>query len=251
MACRCLPSATNHLQALKAAILAENYAVDYTWYMDTILNLIRIAGNYGYAAKTVFELFPEALAPLLLVSLAESVSSHPDFQTVALWGHLRKLASMCVRARCACRVGRACPWRGLGHRGWCAVRVLAEPTWPQPVPDAAAPSRAGQQVAASSSLLLTQDLRVLQEGGAGMWGGWGVCSDCGFKEAEGCCWHGVQSARKCLPRLHSGHVAAMPLIVFVASQALQAPMCHENLVKVGGHIVGEFGNLRAGDPRSR
>ena len=57
------------------AILAEKYAVDYTWYVDVILNLIRIAGDYvseevwyrviqivinrddvqGYAAKTVYE----------------------------------------------------------------------------------------------------------------------------------------------------------------------------------------------------
>lgn len=57
------------------AILAEKYAQDYTWYVDVILNLIRIAGDYvseevwyrviqivvnredvqGYAAKTVFE----------------------------------------------------------------------------------------------------------------------------------------------------------------------------------------------------
>ena len=63
------------MQVLKVAILAEKYAVDYTWYVDTILNLIRIAGDYvseevwyrviqivinrddvqGYAAKTVFE----------------------------------------------------------------------------------------------------------------------------------------------------------------------------------------------------
>lgn len=62
-------------QVLKVAILAEKYAVDYTWYVDVILNLIRIAGDYvseevwyrviqivinrddvqGYAAKTVFE----------------------------------------------------------------------------------------------------------------------------------------------------------------------------------------------------
>ena len=55
--------------------MAEKYAVDYSWYVDTILNLIRIAGDYvseevwyrviqivinrddvqGYAAKTVFE----------------------------------------------------------------------------------------------------------------------------------------------------------------------------------------------------
>lgn len=60
---------------LKVAILAEKYAMDYTWYVDVILNLIRIAGDYvseevwyrviqivvnredvqGYAAKTVFE----------------------------------------------------------------------------------------------------------------------------------------------------------------------------------------------------
>ncbi|KAI8489577.1 AP-2 complex subunit alpha-2, partial [Branchiostoma belcheri] len=60
---------------LKVAILAEKYPVDYTWYVDTILNLIRIAGDYvsdevwfrviqivinrddvqGYAAKVVFE----------------------------------------------------------------------------------------------------------------------------------------------------------------------------------------------------
>ena len=63
------------LQVLKVAILAEKYAQDYTWYVDVILNLIRIAGDYvseevwyrviqivvnredvqGYAAKTVFE----------------------------------------------------------------------------------------------------------------------------------------------------------------------------------------------------
>ena len=35
------------------------------------------------------------------------------------------------------------------------------------------------------------------------------------------------------------------------AQSLQAPACHENMVKVGGYILGEFGNLIAGDPRSR
>lgn len=35
-----------------------------------------------------------------------------------------------------------------------------------------------------------------------------------------------------------------------ALQALQAPACHENMVKVGGYILGEFGNLIAGDQRS-
>ncbi|KAI1712702.1 AP-2 complex subunit alpha-2 [Ditylenchus destructor] len=33
-------------------------------------------------------------------------------------------------------------------------------------------------------------------------------------------------------------------------EALQRPACHENMVKVGGYILGEFGNLIAGDPRS-
>ena len=64
-----------HLLVLKIAILSEKYAHDYTWYVDTILNLIRLAGDYlseevwyrivqvvintqevqGYAAKTCFE----------------------------------------------------------------------------------------------------------------------------------------------------------------------------------------------------
>uniref|UniRef100_A0A0N4Z4F1 AP-2 complex subunit alpha n=1 Tax=Parastrongyloides trichosuri TaxID=131310 RepID=A0A0N4Z4F1_PARTI len=33
-------------------------------------------------------------------------------------------------------------------------------------------------------------------------------------------------------------------------EALRRPACHENLVKVGGYILGEFGNLIAGDARS-
>lgn len=60
---------------LKIAILAEKYATDYSWYVDTILELIRVGGDFvgeevwyrviqviinrddiqGYAAKTVFE----------------------------------------------------------------------------------------------------------------------------------------------------------------------------------------------------
>ena len=42
----CIVKSLNWLQVLKVAILAEKYAVDYTWYVDTILNLIRIAGDY-------------------------------------------------------------------------------------------------------------------------------------------------------------------------------------------------------------
>jgi AP-2 complex subunit alpha len=33
-------------------------------------------------------------------------------------------------------------------------------------------------------------------------------------------------------------------------EALQRPACHENMVKVGAYILGEFGNLIAGDVRS-
>ncbi|XP_037506398.1 AP-2 complex subunit alpha [Rhipicephalus sanguineus] len=36
----------------------------------------------------------------------------------------------------------------------------------------------------------------------------------------------------------------------VCFQALQAPACHENMVKVAGYVLGEFGNLVAGDQRS-
>ena len=63
------------VQVLKIAILAEKFVEDYTWYVDTILNLIRLAGDYvseevwyriiqivinrqgfqGFAAKTCFE----------------------------------------------------------------------------------------------------------------------------------------------------------------------------------------------------
>ena len=62
-------------QVLKIAILAEIFAPDSSWYVDTMLNLIRWAGDYvseevwhrviqviinrddvqGYAAKTCFE----------------------------------------------------------------------------------------------------------------------------------------------------------------------------------------------------
>lgn len=33
-------------------------------------------------------------------------------------------------------------------------------------------------------------------------------------------------------------------------EALRAPSCHENMLKVGGYVLGEFGNLIAGDPAS-
>ena len=47
------------------------------------------------------------------------------------------------------------------------------------------------------------------------------------------------------------HVEPVVTLLWWYLQALQAPACHENMVKVGGYILGEFGNLIAGDPRSR
>eukprot|EP00069_Balaena_mysticetus_P009775 bmy_06365T0 len=85
---------------LKVAILAEKYAVDYSWYVDTILNLIRIAGDYvseevwyrvlqivtnrddvqGYAAKTVFEfhLCSVATRALLLSTYIKFINLFPE-----------------------------------------------------------------------------------------------------------------------------------------------------------------------------
>lgn len=54
-----------------------------------------------------------------------------------------------------------------------------------------------------------------------------------------------RASREDLPGAGAG------LTLLAVPQALQAPACHENLVKVGGYILGEFGNLIAGDPRSR
>ncbi len=34
----------------------------------------------------------------------------------------------------------------------------------------------------------------------------------------------------------------------IAFEALQAPACHENMIKVAGYILGEYGNLIALDP---
>ena len=93
-------SASSHTfplpQVLKVAILAEKYAVDYSWYVDTILNLIRIAGDYvseevwyrvlqivtnrddvqGYAAKTVFEVSVLHFAPMMELNCQSKAARH-------------------------------------------------------------------------------------------------------------------------------------------------------------------------------
>lgn len=111
------------LQVLKVAILAEKYAVDYTWYVDTILNLIRIAGDYvseevwyrviqivinrddvqGYAAKTVFEVWAACL------SLGKA------------WGSGGCHGAPCVSCRLFWEVpARAVDASFAGARLWCA-----------------------------------------------------------------------------------------------------------------------------------
>lgn len=82
---------------LKVAILAEKYAVDYSWYVDTILNLIRIAGDYvseevwyrvlqivtnrddvqGYAAKTVFEVSSLHFDPVMELGCQQEQLGNP------------------------------------------------------------------------------------------------------------------------------------------------------------------------------
>jgi AP-2 complex subunit alpha len=42
---------------LKIAILSEKYAVDYKWYLDVMLKLIRIAGDFvSEEVRFIFEL---------------------------------------------------------------------------------------------------------------------------------------------------------------------------------------------------
>ena len=89
------------MQVLKVAILAEKYATDYKWYVDVILNLIRLAGDYvseevwyrviqivinredvqGYAAKTVFEvsLLKKTRIPLYLCMFSNNSTVNFSF----------------------------------------------------------------------------------------------------------------------------------------------------------------------------
>lgn len=80
---------------MKIAILSEKYAHDYTWYVDTILNLIRLAGDYvseevwyrivqvvintqevqGYAAKTCFEVRREVVSKTVCVCVCMCIGT--------------------------------------------------------------------------------------------------------------------------------------------------------------------------------
>ena len=128
---------------LKIAILAEKFAEDYTWYVDTILNLIRLAGDY--------------VSEEVWYRIIQIVINRQDVQGYA--------AKTCFEV-CVC------------------VYAYAQ---------------AYMYIA---------------------------------------CNHGMD-----LSLFHTH--------TYTHAQSLQAPACHENMVKVGGYILGEFGNLIAGDPRSR
>ena len=85
------PAYFPELEVLKIAILSEKYPHDYTWYVDTILNLIRLAGDYiseevwyrivqvvintqevqGYAAKSCFEVRQEMVSKSACVCMKE------------------------------------------------------------------------------------------------------------------------------------------------------------------------------------
>ena len=114
-------------QVLKVAILAEKYAVDYSWYVDTILNLIRIAGDYvseevwyrvlqivtnrddvqGYAAKTVFEVSTPGSAPRWGLKAERG--------RLGLWGHPRACILLLQRRRSPDLLG---PPQGGGLGQW-------------------------------------------------------------------------------------------------------------------------------------
>ena len=52
------------------AILAEKYATDYKWYVDVILNLIRLAGDY-VSEEVIFIVSKFYLDFLLEINLTE------------------------------------------------------------------------------------------------------------------------------------------------------------------------------------
>lgn len=97
---------------LKVAILAEKYAIDYSWYVDTILMLIRVAGDYvsdevwhrvvqivvnredvqAYAAKTVFDVSHLFLFPVLHLLPV-------NFPCCSIWDHS---GVWLLRSECSC-----------------------------------------------------------------------------------------------------------------------------------------------------
>ena len=64
------------------AILAEKYAVDYTWYVDVILNLIRIAGDYVSEEVSMFSADILMLCTLNFWFMNEAQSPFRRFRVV-------------------------------------------------------------------------------------------------------------------------------------------------------------------------
>lgn len=265
------------MQVLKVAILAEKYAVDYTWYVDTILNLIRIAGDYvseevwyrviqivinrddvqGYAAKTVFEVRPSwrGCGRGDLLSLPSSILGGPRrVLRIPAWPCAPRHPASASRpqARCVGSREATCARPGPGPAPWARFpacvpagpREDAEVPLPLPGPgcqlSGVHPSRG-----AGTGVSLPLRLCAAAVRAAAVGAGRGSTDHGALRgDAPG---HAPCPLHSC-----TSPAWAPPLTTALAApQALQAPACHENLVKVGGYILGEFGNLIAGDPRSR
>lgn len=168
---------------LKVAILAEKYAIDYSWYVDTILMLIRVAGDY--VSDEVWHRVVQ------IVVNREDVQAYAA-KTVFDVSHLFLPFYTCLRSFFSCSI---CNHSDVRH-----ARVYS---------------------------FFQSDF-------------------CAFTSVMAGCNKimDIPPAICCFIRFTFG------TLFFVAFQALTAPACHENMVKVGGYILGEFGNLIAGDARS-
>ena len=69
-------TAHRFLQVLKVAILAEKYATDYKWYVDVILNLIRLAGDYvseEVGSTQIIKTFPLDFKYLFFIMIINTI----------------------------------------------------------------------------------------------------------------------------------------------------------------------------------
>ena len=136
------------------AILAEKYATDYKWYVDVILNLIRLAGDYvseevwyrviqivinredvqGYAAKTVFEALQAPACHLF--SVLQPQIRQSTF-CCRLWSpsHFEYRDSCPFQVPCSSQRRTNCCSAGRSSSTWCCSRrklCCARPTIGRP-----------------------------------------------------------------------------------------------------------------------
>ena len=70
-----LQTINGYIQVLKVAVLAEKYATDYKWYVDVILNLIRLAGDYVSEEVTNIIIYILSLLEFILKVLSSYARS--------------------------------------------------------------------------------------------------------------------------------------------------------------------------------